>query len=164
MRVYKLTSAVMEKLCAFLMVLMCLCSFAQVANRFLFSKSFIWTDEVVLFSMVWVTFFGSALAASRNTHTRIDFFVSLFGPRVRTYILAFSDVLCAVFCVILAYISLPVFRKNMTIYSSGLHLPNAINYVAVILGCAAMVIFFLVHAVESVVQMRREGERGGEKQ
>ena len=161
MRVYKLTGAIMEKLCAFLMVLMCLCSFAQVANRFLFGKSFIWTDEVVLFSMVWVTFFGSALATSRNTHTRIDFFVSLFGPRVRTYILAFSDVLCAVFCVILAYISLPVFRKNMTIYSSGLHLPNAINYAAVILGCVAMVIFFLVHAVESVVQMRRE--RGGEK-
>lgn len=163
MKVSKFTSAVMEKLCAFLMVLMCLCSFAQVANRIFFSKSFIWTDEMVLFSMVWVTFFGSALAASRNTHTRIDFFVSLFRPKIRTCILAFSDVLCAVFCVILAVISLPVFRKNLTIYSSGLHLPNALNYAAVIVGCAVMVIFFLVHAVESVWTVMHEPEEGGKE-
>jgi len=162
MKISKIVSSIMEKLCTFLMVLMCLCSFAQVANRFLFSKSFIWTDEVVLFSMVWVTFFGSALATSRNTHTRIDFFVSLFNPKIRTCILAFSDLLCAAFCVVLACITLPVFQKNLTIYSSGLHLPNAINYAAVIMGCIVMVVFFVVHAVESVLDvMRPKQEEGG---
>ena len=150
MKIFKYADWIMEKLCAALMVIMCLSSFAQVANRFLFHKSFIWTDEIVLFSMVWVTFFGSALAVSRNTHTRIDFFVSLFPPRIKSYILAFSNVLCAVFCVVLAYYSLPVFQKNLTIYSSGLHLPMAINYFAVIVGCIFMFAYFILLAVREV--------------
>ena len=91
MKAYKIMNSVMEKLCAFLMILMCLCSFAQVANRVFFGKSLIWTDEIVLFSMVWVTFFGSALAVARDSHTRIDFFVSLFSPKIKAYILAFSN-------------------------------------------------------------------------
>ena len=87
---------------------------------------------------------------SRNSHTRIDFFVSLFSPKIRGCILAFSDLLCAVFCVILGYLSIPVFQKNLHIYSSGLHLPNAIYYFAVIMGCVIMVIYFVILAVRGV--------------
>ena len=164
MKALKLLDSIMEKVCAFLMILMCLSSFAQVANRFIFHRSFIWTDEIVLFSMVWVTFFGSALAVSRNTHTRIDFFVSLSSPKVRAYLLAFSDLLCAVFCVALAYISLPVYQKNLKIYSSGLHLPNAISYFAIIAGCIIMVAYFIVLAVREVKSLGVEVvKEGGEK-
>ena len=160
MKYINILNSVMEKLCAFLMVLMCLCSFAQVTNRFLFGSSFVWTDEIVLFSMVWTAFLGSALAVSRNTHTRIDFFISLFSPKVRNCFLGVSDLLCAAFCVVLAYISFPVFQKNLTIYSSGLHLPNAINYIAVILGCVLMVVFFVLHSVQ---MFRGEAGEKGEK-
>ena len=160
MKWFKTLGTFLEVLCAILMIVMCLCSFAQVANRLIFNKSFIWTDEIVLFSMVWVTFFGSALAVSRNTHTRIDFFVSLFKPRVKGYILAFSDVLCAAFCVALAYVSLPVFRKNMTIYSSGLHLPNAISYFAVIVGSVLMVLLFVLQAYKDATGFVSGGAAG----
>lgn len=156
MKLKKIFDSITEKLCAFLMILMCLSSFAQVANRYIFEKSFIWTDEIVLFSMVWVTFFGSALAVSRNTHTRIDFFVSLFSPKVKSYILSFSDILCAVFCVLLAWISLPIFKKNLEIYSSGLHIPYALYYVSIIVGCVFMVIFFILHAVQGVKDANRK--------
>lgn len=158
MKAYKIMNSVMEKLCAFLMILMCLCSFAQVANRVFFGKSFIWTDEIVLFSMVWVTFFGSALAVARDSHTRIDFFVSLFNPKIKAYILAFSNILCAVFTVALAYISLPVFKKNLTIYSSGLHIPNAVNYFAVIAGSVIMVVYFVVLAIQKIKEGREAGK------
>lgn len=160
MKFVNILNSVLEKLCAFLMVLMCLCSFAQVANRFIFGRSFIWTDEIVLFSMVWTTFLGSTLAVSRNSHTRIDFFISLFSPKVRNYFLAVSDLLCAAFCIYLAYITLPVFQKNLTVYSSGLHLPNAISFVAIILGCVVMVAFFVLQAIQL---FRGETEEKGEK-
>lgn len=162
MKFYNMINSIMEKLCALLMIIMCLSSFAQVVNRFLFHKSFIWTDEIVLFSMVWVTFFGSALAVSRNSHTRIDFFVSLFTDKIKGCILAFSDLLCAIFCIILAYVSFPVFQKNLHIYSSGLHLPNAISYFAVIMGCIIMVIYFTMHAVFGVKQALNPNQEGGE--
>ena len=106
MKAFKIMDSIMEKLCAFLMVLMCLSSFAQVANRFLFHRSFIWTDEIVLFSMVWVTFFGSALAVSRNTHTRIDFFISLFSPKIRSYFHSY------IFGMRLAFFSFPIPRSQ----------------------------------------------------
>lgn len=164
MKFFKVLDSVMEKICAFLMILMCLSSFAQVSNRFIFHRSFIWTDEIVLFSMVWVTFFGSALAVSRNSHTRIDFFISLFSPKVRSWFLAVSNLLCAAFCIILGYYTLPVFRKNMKIYSSGLHLPNAISYFAIIFGCVIMVIYFVLLAVREIkvagtVTEKKEGEK-----
>ena len=46
MKYINILNSVMEKLCAFLMVLMCLCSFAQVANRFLFGSSFAFGSAV----------------------------------------------------------------------------------------------------------------------
>ncbi len=103
-------------------------------------------------------FFGSALAVARDSHTRIDFFVSLFSPKIKAYILAFSNILCAVFTVALAYISLPVFKKNLTIYSSGLHIPNAVNYFAVIAGSVIMVVYFVVLAIQKIKEGREAGK------
>ena len=156
MKAIKGIQVVMEKICAVLMIIMCLCSFAQVGNRLIFEKAFYWTDEITIFSMVWLTFMGSALAVSKNSHTRIDFFVNLLPGKIKKWVDALANLVCAAFCVILVFESLPVFQKNLQIYSSGLHWPMAINYVAVLLGGITMVLFFVLLAVHNV-KSKEEG-------
>ena len=52
----------------------------------------------------------------------------------------------------------------MKIYSSGLHLPNAISYFAVIFGCVIMVVYFLMLAAREVGSARGGAQKEGGEQ
>ncbi len=150
MKLLKIIQTILEKTCAALMIIMALASFAQVINRFVFDGSFFWTDEIIIFSMVWLTFMGSALAVSKNSHTRIDFFITLLPETFRKYVVAFGNLVCAVFVAVLVYFSIPVFEMNMSIISPALNWPMSVSYVAIILGSIIMFVFFVMLAIDQI--------------
>ena len=48
----------------------------QVVNRYVFHKSFTWVEELGGMAMVYITYFGAAMATINNSNTRIDFYIS----------------------------------------------------------------------------------------
>lgn len=149
-KVFNMVKYLMELFCSILMVAMCACTFIQIINRFLFGGAFYWTDEIIIYSMVWVTFMGSAVAVTRDAHTRIDFFISLAPLSVRRWILAFGDVVCAVFVGFLCHYTMPIARLNSRNLSTALKLPMSIVYHAVIVCGALMIVFFVLSAIKRV--------------
>ena len=56
----------------------------QVVNRYVFGTSFTWVEELAGMAMVYITYFGAAMATINNSNTRIDFFIrKLPGPQTR---------------------------------------------------------------------------------
>ena len=45
----------------------------QVVNRYVFGTSFTWVEELAGMAMVYITYFGAAMATINNSNTRIDF-------------------------------------------------------------------------------------------
>ncbi len=154
-RAVRIVGRITEIFCSVLMIVMCVCTFGQIVYRWALGRSFYWTDEVIVYSMVWVTFMGAAVAVARDSHTRIDFFVSLLPARVRKWVQAFGDVVCAVFMILLCNYSLPIFAMNTNNLSSALKMPLSIVYLSLIVGGALMVILFLLNAWKKVMP---EGE------
>jgi TRAP-type C4-dicarboxylate transport system permease small subunit len=61
-----------------------------------------WYDEIASIGLVWLTYYGSALAALKGVHIGVAGFVSAMPTRLRVAVTIFSEAIVLVFFVMLA--------------------------------------------------------------
>ncbi len=160
----KLSSAItriVQVVCVVLIIEMVCVLFAQVIARYVFKSAFSWSDELAIWSGIWLIMLGSALVAAKGKHVRIDFFVNLLPPKGVRIMDALDDVICAVTIGIIAYHTLPVIKMNAKALSTGMQIPQSIMYLSVVVGAVLMIFFFVLNAVN---RLRGAGaEKAGEQ-
>lgn len=62
-------------------------NFFTAADRFIFKRSIVGSDEVQIYIMIWMTFVGAAVVTWRHQHLRMDVLVARFPQSVRTVLL-----------------------------------------------------------------------------
>lgn len=118
--------------------------FMQVVNRNFFDHSFTWVEEVASMAMVFVTYMGAAMATINNGNTRIDFFIRKLPKPVYNFFELLDDFICIAFLVVVTGMSYKMMLSNWSMETPALRLPQGINYLAILLGCMLMIIFYLV--------------------
>lgn len=53
---------------------------ASVFSRYVFNSPFSWADELARLLLIWLTFFGGAVALKRHSHMNLEAVVKLFKP------------------------------------------------------------------------------------
>jgi len=87
------------------MAALCVITMINVIVRYLTDESFAWTEEFSVFLLVLTTMAGTAAAAMRDNHIRIEFFL-MSGSRSRQRKLAlFGAVVTAIFFLALAVLT-----------------------------------------------------------
>lgn len=147
MKLYKLVTSFIEKLCAVLMIVMVVVTFIQVINRLVFHGAFYWAEASVLLSMLWVAFLGSVVAIGRRDHTRIDFCINLLPAKAKRVAETIDDLICAVAAGCLAYYSIYVVKVTSQQISLELGVPKSIYTCAVLVGGCAMALYFVISAI-----------------
>lgn len=61
-----------------LLLCMSAIAFIQVIARYCFFTSFVWSEEISRYMMIWLTFIGSAYAVSKQDHINIDILSEYF--------------------------------------------------------------------------------------
>src|SRR5699024_5735746 len=54
--------------------------------RYIFKEPLVWSEEVAILLMVWITFLGSTVSLYKVEHISIDFLVEMFSKRIQTII------------------------------------------------------------------------------
>lgn len=121
--------------------------FMQVVNRNFFDHSFTWVEEVASMAMVFVTYLGAAMATINNSSTRIDFFIRALPKKLYQVVEVLDDLICMAFLVAIVVLASKLMLQNMTVFTPALRLPAGINYFAIFLGSALMIIFYGIHLV-----------------
>ena len=75
---------------------------AGAAFRY-FGDALSWYDEMASIGLVWLTYYGAALAALRGAHIGVPGLVNAMPPRVRFFVTLFSEGLVFLFFILLAY-------------------------------------------------------------
>ena len=76
----------------------------QVSARFLFEMALSWTDEVAVFSFVWVAMIGAAIVIETRSAHLIDYFVKKFPLTIQRVVqLAVFALLIATLVVLIRY-------------------------------------------------------------
>ncbi|MGX1098948.1 TRAP transporter small permease [Amorphus sp. MBR-141] len=81
----------LETLLGLVLIAVVLINVANAAGRYLFRTSLTGTDEVMVFSMVFVVVIGAVLALARRTHIAIDLLPTYAHPRFRRVIFIIHD-------------------------------------------------------------------------
>lgn len=111
-----------------------------------------WYDEVASIGLVWMTYFGSALAALKGAHIGFPGLVNAMAPRWRVTATIFSELCVFLFFGLLAYAGLQVLiiLEGMTLVS----LPNVSVQLTQSIIPLGAVLFMLAEAMRLPEVMR----------
>ena len=75
-----------EKIIAYVLCLMVVMVAAQVLSRYVIHKSLSYTEELVRYFFVWITFLGASAAAFRNRHLSLSGSLHIVPARVKRWL------------------------------------------------------------------------------
>ena len=84
------------------------------------------------------------MATINNGNTRIDFFIRKLPTPVYNVFEVIDDVICIAFLVIVSNVAYKQMLTSWSMQTPALRLPQGINYLAILLGCVLMIIFYVV--------------------
>jgi TRAP-type C4-dicarboxylate transport system permease small subunit len=128
-----------------LVSLMVINTSAGVFTRFVLNNALSWTDELGRYMMIWVGFFGCALAAKDNAHVGVEMFTDLFKPGAKQVFKVAARLVVIAFLVVILMKSGEQLGLLKIQKSSALEIPMAIPYSAVTFGVLMMLIENLAH-------------------
>ncbi len=96
LRAYGQFVALLEVWCTLQMVAMAVIVLLGVWYRYVVQRALPWYDEFAEFLLVWLTFYGSVLAAHRGAHIGFETLLDYLPPALRRALLMLSDVIVLV--------------------------------------------------------------------
>ncbi len=139
-KLLRATEKGMEYLVYVLVSLMVINTTVGVFFRFILNNALSWTEEVGRYMMIWVGFFGCALATRDNSHVGVEMFTDLFKPGVKRVFTVISRLVVISFLVIILVKSGEQLSLLKIQKSSALEIPMIVPYSAVTFGIFMMLI------------------------
>jgi TRAP-type C4-dicarboxylate transport system permease small subunit len=102
-RAGRLVGRFSDHLIGWLLLLSVLLNVAQVFTRYALNAPLFWTEEMVRYTTVWLTFAGAAAASLYGDHMDMNLFVEVRSARFQAWHQAFLHSVVLVFCGLIAW-------------------------------------------------------------
>jgi len=123
---------------------------AQIVARYIFEAPLVWSEELVLIMLLWITFLGSALVLEARGHISIDFVVRLMPERMQRVIQLCTAGLMLVFCAALVYGGWLIVQATSGSITPGLKISVAWHYGGTLVGAVLMLLISIEQFVNCV--------------
>lgn len=147
----------LEAIVIVLMVLLTILVIAGAAFRYL-GHALSWYDETASIGLVWLTYYGSALAALRGAHIGVPGLVNAMPPKARVLVTLIAEAVVIVFFVLLA-----IYGVQVLLVLQGEHMitlpsvPTMLTQSAVPIGAVLFVIAELLRMPDVLRAARGRG-------
>ncbi len=125
-----------------IMALQAVLLMASVFFRYILNSPIVWGDEIVRYSLIWMTFVGAALATKDKQHIQVDVIDLILHKRGKTITNVLADVIVVGFMVFLIGYGI-----RMTDYQRGMFgetlswFSYAYVYVSIPIGAFLTIVF-----------------------
>lgn len=135
----------------------------EVVGRYVFGKSFSWSEEIVRYSFVWFTMLGASYAVREKANICVDGVLKKLPPALASVIEVIGQAICIVFMVYLTYVS---FRYTSFIFATKsmatvTKVPMGYIYSAIPVGFFLISVRMIVDALKRMIAFGRT-KRGGD--
>lgn len=139
-----------EKLLVVICSVMIIVGVMQVSSRFVFKIPLPWSEELLRFCFVWLTFFAASLGMSRETHVNLSFVVNKLTLKGNKIARALIRIISLVFVVVVFIL---MFITTISAFSTGersaaMELPIVIPYSGVVVAFFFMILQILKKLVD----------------
>ncbi len=129
-----------ESIGALLMAGILVVNFLQVFFRYVVGDPLGWTEEVMRYSVAWMTFLVAGAVLFRGEQLSIDLLASVLPPRWRRVQSIVVLTLISTFCLVLVVYGWPQAVRNMQQSSPVAQIPMIIPYLSVVVGGVLMLV------------------------
>ena len=161
MATYRKALDILEKILIFFVALfagaMIIITCVEVFRRYVFSKSYRWSEELCRYMMVTLAFYGGAIAYRHKNLIPLDLITGRLSKKFQVYIETLLEFVSVFILMILFYYSTktvlsPIFYKQKSI---GFPISMAIPYSAMPISFACMFLFAFEHFIDLFRQIRK---------
>lgn len=130
---------------------------ANASGRYFFGFSLTGTDELMVYTMIWVVMAGAVLSLARRTHIGVDLLPTYARGRLRHAIFMVHDTAALVACGYATWASWQFVTRisGLGTTSMGLGIPMAIPHAALLAGFACLVLVAGVLFLRGLVALVR---------
>lgn len=126
--------------------------FLQVLCRFVLKASLPWSEELLRFTFIWLTYIAASMGIMRGTHSDVRVVVDHFPPSARKWLAVFREVATLVFVAIvfrysINIISLQIARNQV---SPAMKIPMYIPYSGVMVSFGLMMIQSIYRLIDAL--------------
>ena len=150
-KVEKVLNGLSKALVVFFLVFMSTTVFYAVVCRYVLRSAPFWVEEVARFMMVYMTFFGSALAFRKRQHVGFEFVLTRVLPlKSRPYIVLLTDVVTLIFFSFVIYHGVRFATQGAGIISPATGINMALVYSGVSIGCSFCLVQVFITMIRDV--------------
>ena len=132
----------------------------QVLYRYVLESPLVWSEEVVRYLLVWMSFLGAGLAAGERLHPKMDFFLRRLPARSRETVEIVSTVLILVFLVLFIFVSFDLVKYNASYRSLGAGIPQSWPRLALPVGGMVLAVNVLQHCMQDLTNSTNQEDGG----
>ena len=133
-----------------MVLVMTLVILGQVVWRYLIEAPFVWSEELALTLMCWITFLGSALLLQGREHLAIDIVVSVAAPRLRWAAELLGSALVLVFSLVLVWGAWTLVERTRDSITPGLQISVAWQYGGALVGGILLTLAAAEHLIDAL--------------
>ncbi|MCM3760943.1 TRAP transporter small permease [Alkalihalobacillus oceani] len=134
----------------------------NVVLRYLFGTGINWTEEMVRFLMILVTFVGASICVRQGSHISVDFLFNLLKGKAKKWLTLCIYLICVIFTASMAWYSLEIIQQNMRFIQKApaLQIPMYIPYLILPLGLSLCTIRY----IQEIYYIFRPGNKPGKEE
>ena len=119
---------------------------AQVVMRYVFNSPLVWSEELAVYIMVWLTFIGSVICMRDNEHIEVTILVDYLPRALQRVAFIFSRLVSAIFWLIVAYYGFELVMENRVVTSAANQLNMGLVY-SILPLCSIGMLFYIIRSV-----------------
>jgi len=143
-----------EFLMVLFLIIMVLVVFFQIVSRTIWGSSFLWTEEVARFLMIWVMFLGSALAFQYGAHISIEAIFNRLPSYAQKSVQIIITIVCITFFLIFMVEGFDLSQRAMVNRSPALNIP--MGYVYSVIPITGML--GIINLIDVTIRYLRTGK------
>ena len=155
---------VLEFICCTLLALMTILVTWQVVSRYVLNNPSTVTEELVLFSFVWMGLLGGAYLFGKNEHMAMTFLFDKLSEKNQIKVRIFFELVIMAFAVsILVFGGWNMSKLSMGQLSSSLQIPMGYVYLALPLSGITTVIYNALNISDIIKELSGDTNKQGSK-
>ena len=119
----------------------------NVFTRYFLNKPITFAVEMGRYCFVSIIFLGAIITTREDRHIQVDFLLGKMSPRVRFCVEQLGRILMMVFFAMLSYETARMALANVNVKSSAMHIPMAIPYGIMAVGCVGICLESLLNII-----------------
>jgi TRAP-type C4-dicarboxylate transport system permease small subunit len=142
-RLIVILNRIPELIGMFLLLSLCAVIIANVIARFVFNYGLVWSDEIARYSLIWITFIGSAVLVRFGQHIAIDILEAKMPEKLRHFSHFITHIIITIVAIILIWQGITQVVRQYVQVSPATGLPVGIVYIVIPLSGLYMLIYAL---------------------